>query len=71
MAVIGHVSTMVNAQMNVDANLRDHGMKYIQTLTIVQRNIQVYSFRHARKSCVVLICTHLMIKTSVITLCEG
>ena len=58
MAVIGHFSTMVNAQMKVDANLRDDGMEYIQTLTIVQRNIQMYLFRHARKSRVMLICTH-------------
>lgn len=28
-------------QMNIDANLCDDGMEYIQTLTIVQRNIQV------------------------------
>ena len=58
MAVIGHFSTMVNAQMKVDANLRDDGMEYIQTLTIVQRNIQVYLFRRAHKSHVVLICAH-------------
>ena len=44
--------------MKVDANLRDDGMEYIQTLTIVQRNIQVYLFRRAHKSHVVLICAH-------------
>ena len=58
----------VNAQMKVDANLCDDGMEYIQTLTMVQRNIQVYLFRHARKSHVVLICAHLMMQISVITI---